>query len=251
MLRRPLIYLVPVLLFLGSCKVFFPNTMFKAGKHYAYARPDSTQYEHEYLLRAGDQMEVRVYSNNGYELVDVLQSVVARANPITYTISPNGKVPLPLIDSVEVAGSTIRAIKANLSKLYSYYFVHPFIIINVLNRRASVYLGSDQAVMVPLTSEDMSVVEVLATAGGVKGGLRADRIKLIRGDLKAPKVYLLDLSTIDGLVQAGKLNVEPNDILYVEPSENVVAYLGKISQALGAVASIIGFYTLVASFTKK
>ena len=59
------------------------------------------------------------------------------------------------------------------------------------------------------------MVDLLGTTGQSRVG-RADNIRLIRGDLKNPQVQIIDLTTIDGMRRAN-LQVEPNDIVYVEP----------------------------------
>ena len=53
-------------------------------------------------------------------------------------------------------------------------------------------------------------------AGGLADKGRAARIKLIRGDLADPEVYLIDLATIEGISQADII-LQANDIIYVEP----------------------------------
>jgi polysaccharide export outer membrane protein len=49
-----------------------------------------------------------------------------------------------------------------------------------------------------------------------RNGGKANNIRIIRGNLKNPRVQQIDLSTLDGMRRAN-LQVEPNDIIYVEP----------------------------------
>jgi polysaccharide export outer membrane protein len=66
--------------------------------------------------------------------------------------------------------------------------------------------------VIPLTNQNVTVVEVLAMARGLSNDAKADNIKLIRGE----HVYQLDFSTIEGYQKSNML-VEPGDIIYVEP----------------------------------
>ena len=62
-------------------------------------------------------------------------------------------------------------------------------------------------------------MEALANAGGIVEDGKAYKVKLIRENpnpVKMPYVYLLDLSTIEGIMQ-GKSKVQAGDIIYVEP----------------------------------
>jgi polysaccharide export outer membrane protein len=65
-------------------------------------------------------------------------------------------------------------------------------------------------------------LELIAIAGGIPINGKAHRIKLIRGDLKNPQVYLIDLSTIEGMKKA-ELTMQGNDIVYVEPRNDYVS----------------------------
>jgi polysaccharide export outer membrane protein len=61
------------------------------------------------------------------------------------------------------------------------------------------------------------VIEVLALSGGIVEDGKAYKVKLIRNqDNEKPKVYLMDLSKIEGLA-AGNSVVLAHDIIYVEP----------------------------------
>ena len=69
--------------------------------------------------------------------------------------------------------------------------------------------------MITLENTNTTLLEALALAGGIEDG-KARKIKLIRGDFKNPKVYLIDLSTIEGMTN-GDIIIQANDIIYVEP----------------------------------
>jgi polysaccharide export outer membrane protein len=56
---------------------------------------------------------------------------------------------------------------------------------------------------------------------GIPGSGKAHRIKLIRGEKANPEVYLIDLSTIDGM-KKGDIVLQGNDIIYVEPVNDYI-----------------------------
>jgi polysaccharide export outer membrane protein len=120
-----------------------------------------------------------------------------------------------------------------------------------LNRRVLVFPGTGgTGRTVQLTNENMSLIEALALAGGLTQTGKAYKIKLIRGDLRNPKVMLIDLSTIDGMRQSNML-LQANDIIYVEPvprySQEILSQLAPI---IGIITSLALVYQIVDSFNK-
>jgi len=185
-----------------------------------------------------------ILSNNGYQLVDVIGTTLA-AVPVRYVIGSDGFASLPLLDSVHIAGYSLVNLENELKQRYSYYFLNPFIQIRVSNKRAIVYTGRSTGRIIPLTSDRMQLAEVLAAAGGITGN-KAYRIKVIRGDIKNPKVFLFDYSTLEGL-KKGDFLVTNQDIVYVEPSLTLADVNAKIVPILSTITTLILLYS---AFTK-
>jgi polysaccharide export outer membrane protein len=82
----------------------------------------------------------------------------------------------------------------------------------------------------------------LALAGGIQDG-KAYKIKLIRGDLKNPTIYQIDLSTVDGLKQAD-LVLQANDIIYVEPAKVLTQFMKEFSPYLSLANTILLIFQL-------
>jgi polysaccharide export outer membrane protein len=79
-----------------------------------------------------------------------------------------------------------------------------------------VVLGAGGGAVIPLQNENTNLIEVLALYGGLEAGAKADKIRLLRGDLNNPFVYKIDLSTVAGM-QSSIIQIEPGDIIYIEP----------------------------------
>lgn len=221
--------------------------MFKTDKFYQFTPSDTTISSKEYVLKANDVMEIQILSNNGYQLVDVLGQG-GYYNPVTYTIHNEGFAILPMLDSLYLAGYSITGAENLLSERYSYYFVNPYIKIKVINRRCVVFSGRGSGRIINLDNESMSLIEVLGLAGGINGS-KAYRIKLIRGDTRNPQVYLIDLSTIEGLKKAN-LQIASNDIIYVEPSLNFNDINAQLLPIVSLVTTSILIYTTIVSLKK-
>jgi polysaccharide export outer membrane protein len=230
----PIVLTVFASVFLSGCKVFNASIMLQAPEDYAYDKlPDSTS--REFAIRPDDELSFLLFSNDGFRIVDITQSgggnFMAGTNQlITYRVEHDGTVKIPLLGRIKVSDLTVRQAELMLEEKYSAFFIKPFIVLNVINRRVMVFPGSEgSAAMVTLTDNNTNLLQVLAMAGGIADRGKAHRIKVIRGDLKNPKIFLFDLSSIEGMKKADFI-VQTNDIIYVEPlpryARGVVAEIG-------------------------
>jgi len=217
--------------------------MFKTGKNYPYTQPDSVskRVQSEYKLAVYDELVLFIYTNNGYKLVDITGGAAAApTNSVKYIIEKDGFAKLPQVGRVSLTGYTVKEAEKLLEEKYSTYFNNPFIVINIVNRRVYIFTGEGGGgTIVPMNTDNMTLIEALALAGGIKETGKAYKIKLIRGDLKNSKVYLIDLSTIEGMQEAD-LQLQSNDIIYIEPTRNLAnTVLVQISPVLGLLSTIL------------
>jgi protein involved in polysaccharide export with SLBB domain len=146
-----------------------------------------------------------------------------------FLVQANGTVVLPLVGRIRVSGLSLLQADSLLAIRFNEFYKESFVTTHVTNNRVIV-LGSVGGQVISLTNDNMNLLEVLALAGGIDGaggggsgtgnlyrnGGRADNIRIIRGDLKNPRVQQIDLSTLDGMRRAN-LQIEPNDVIYIEP----------------------------------
>jgi len=235
--------------FLASCKPLNPSIMFRTPKDYKYDTQvkDTTK---EYRIAANDAISFRLFTNNGLKLVDVTENnaqMFQQLNQgITYVVEFDGQVNLPIIGRVDVNGMTVRDAEFFLEEKYDEVFIDPFLLLGVTNRRVTIFPGSGgDGVVITLQNNNIKLLEALALAGGLADQGRAARIKLIRGDLANPEVYLIDLSTIQGINQADII-LQANDIIYVEPiGVTTRQVLGEISPVLSLLTGVLTLYFVI------
>ena len=116
----------------------------------------------------------------------------------------------------------------------------------ITNKRVTVFPGgSGKAQILPLVNNNMKLLEALGAVGGLTELAKARRIKLIRGDLKDPKVYLFDLSTIEGIKQTDFV-LQANDIIYIEPRTEIVQkVIRDIAPIVSLLASTITLFFVI------
>lgn len=215
--------------------------MMKTPKDYKFL-PPPTEKSPEYVLAVSDLFQLRLYTNDGTQLIDLTaidngQGTRQVVDQVQYLIDFDGHSKLPILGKVELRGKTLRDAEKHLEELYSKYYIKPFVNIRVLNRRITVFSGGGgSGRVVTLQNENVTLVEALALAGGLTDVSKAKRIKLVRGDLSNPEVYLFDFSTLEG-IKAADFVMQANDIVYVEFRGNIVR------EAIRDIAPIVSLIT--------
>jgi len=209
-----------------------------------------------YTIQEDDYLELNVYTNGGEVIIDPNREILSEfggrggqnsqnqqeLNP-QFLVRADGMVKLPVIGDIELAGLTLNQADSLLAIEYSAYYEGVFVLTRYVNKRVIV-LGSTGGKVIPLENENISLIEVLALAG-LGNQSRADKIRLIRGDLDDPLVRIIDLSTIDGMKNAS-LNIQPNDIIYVEPVQRVTNdAIRDITPVLSLITSVLTLFVLV------
>ncbi len=229
------------ILLLSSCGISNQSILFRVSDHQHILQDSVQRVTENYLIQPYDQLEIRVYTNRGEQLIDPIeplpQSTQRVAETPAYTVQEDGRLHLPMVGWVEVQGMSLPQLEELLTSKYATYYKSPFISTSFQNKRAIV-LGASREKVIPLRNQGMNLIEVLALAGAFEEPGRTQDIRLIRGDLQDPEVKVIDLSTIEGLKKAN-LQVEPNDIIYVQPVNRPLAGWREFAPIVGAITSIL------------
>jgi polysaccharide export outer membrane protein len=238
--RLKIIVILVVLTSLSACN-YNSSIMMKTGKDYPYDSSPSDESS-EYIISPSDIIEFRLYTNDGSMLVDftaikqTMSGSAALSTGFNYLVEFNGEVKLPVIGRLELKGKTIKEVEELLEEKYAQFYIKPFVQVKILNKRVTVFPGgSSRAQIIPLTNNNMNLLEALGAVGGLTDLAKAKRIKLIRGNLKDPKVYLFDFSTLEGIKQADFV-LQANDIVYIEPRTE---YMQKVIRDVAPIVSLI------------
>lgn len=219
----------------------------------------------QYVIQPGDALTLKVYSRDGFKLIDVLNNVRSGtelgismtttnsnsnvSEDTRYLVDNEGFANVPVLGNFYIKGYTEAELQRVLSEKYSNLFVDPYVIARVVNRRVFIFKGG-LASVVELNETPTNLIEVIAKSGGLNDGTKAYNIKVIRGDYKNPQVSLIDLSTLEGLRKAD-LAMQPNDIVYIEKRQRVVSdVLKELAPYISILTSITTIIALSVSFGK-
>jgi polysaccharide export outer membrane protein len=244
----------------AGCRSYNQNIMFRTASqrlppNLALA---AAAAQKNYVIQPNDLLEIRLFSNKGEEIINdhINQNPLGAAgtagassygqagNGIRYLVEVSGVVRLPLLGNVKLEGFTLHQADSLLEKAYNNFYAEPFVETKFVNKRVIV-LGATGGHVIPLQHENMNLIEVIALAGGANNAAKVGNIRLIRGDLQKPEVYLIDLSTIEGMTQS-TLQVQSNDIIYIEPvSKPLRESIADISPVLGLFTSLISIASII------
>ncbi len=225
--------------------------MFKTGKLYQYTKaPDSTKIV-EYILSPNDIIEFKIYSNDGFKLIDLtnISAGSGLSTPLQFLIESDGNAKLPVLGRRKLSGLTIREAELLLEESFSAFFVKPFVMLNVTNKKVIVFVGNSARIL-PLSGNNTTVLEAIALTGGIPENGIAAQVKLIRKNKLKNEVYLLNLSTING-VNSGNMVLQANDLIYIEPKIKVArTILAEITPVISLITSAFIIFSYSKLLTK-
>ena len=134
----------------------------------------------EYKIDLNDQLTFQLYTNNGFQLIDMFSET--GGGGIQYSkindcggdgggsfilIRQDSLVEFPIIGDINVVGKTIKQAEVYLENIFSEFYVDPFIVLGVSTKRIFLFNGSSggEAGVVNLNFNNMTLFEVLASAG--------------------------------------------------------------------------------------
>ncbi|WP_462247743.1 polysaccharide biosynthesis/export family protein [Ekhidna sp.] len=245
--RLVLLLLIAVL---SSCKAYKQDIMFKLDENFTEEdlAKATAEIDGNYLLKSNDALLLDVFTNNGERLIDPNLELVTNPGQqqqlfkdnFQYIIQSNGIVTFPMIGDMNLTGMTLFEAERAIAEKFNEVYKGSFVKLRITNRRVFV-LGAPGGRVIPLSNENTSLIEVLASSEGLELGAKAQNIKLIRGET----VYRVDLSTISGMRETN-MSVQPGDVIYVEPWRRPwLETLRDVSPALSIVSSVLTLIVVV------
>jgi len=216
---KQLLFFVVGALLLASCNIN-KQFMFRTPEDFTFDIPAIDSTSSDYRIRGNELISFDLYTADGAKVLESTTSDetnrMVRGADIQYMVDPYGNVELPVVGMENILGLTVKEAQDLLEEKYDAHFNHPFAVLRILNRRAIMFTapaGTGQ--VIELVNPGTNIIEALAIAGGIGQNADASEIMVIRKMGAERKVYMIDLSTIDGIRYAN-MAVESNDIIYVK-----------------------------------
>jgi len=240
-------------LILGSCNIN-SNVMFKEAKgDTVYHDSIPLKPLEDYLISVDDKIQFQLYTNEGEVLLATNASVndkaLNNANSVNYVVRRDGTVNIPKIGAIKIEGLSVTQCEKLFTELYSAEYLNPFIQVQIINQRVVVFPGNgSDAKVIILENNNTTLMEALAKAGGITERGKAKKVKLMRRSGDKRNIYVMDLSTIEGL-QYVDMVVQANDYIYIEPnpqlSREILKEVAPIITIISSAAIILTVVNLL------
>jgi polysaccharide export outer membrane protein len=140
-----------------------------------------------------------------------------------YLVDKDGYVHLPYIGDVLVKDLTTQQVKELVTQKISVYFKDPVVNVRFANYKITVLGEVRNPTTFLIPNENPTIFDALGLAGDITVSGRRDNVMLIRNDVGGKKEIVrinLDSTTA---ISSPYFYLKPNDVLYVEPTEDRIA----------------------------
>ncbi len=147
-MKNPIALLLAGLMFWSSCTIN-SHVMLKTPKDYVFDTPPDKPID-EYIISVNDILQFRLFANDGFQLIDIAagqggvatQQALAARNNINYVVQADSLARLPILGNINIVGKTIVEAEAFLQAEYAKFYVEPFVILTITNKRVIVFPGT-------------------------------------------------------------------------------------------------------------
>jgi polysaccharide export outer membrane protein len=134
----------------------------------------------------------------------------------SFLVDNNGNVTLPLIGDMNFRGLTIKEARARLKEKMKAYLLDPFVDIKFLTFRVTILGEVSRPGEYVVSNEKANIINVIAMAGDLTDNGDRRKVMVLRGDLKNPYTYNVNLTDSKSFQTPG-FKLKPNDVIYIEP----------------------------------
>jgi polysaccharide biosynthesis/export protein len=163
-----------------------------------------------------------------------------------YLVNKDGNVEIPMLGLIKAEGSTKKQLKDNITKqlIERKLLVEPIVTVRHLNFEVTVVGEVGHPTVITVPSEKISLLKALGLAGDITIYGKKDNVLLIRESNGKRKVKRINLNTKEFLLSP-YYYLQPNDVVYVEPTKGKVASVSRNLQILPTVLSALSFMLVI------
>lgn len=158
-----------------------------------------------------------------------------------YLVDENGYIEFFKLGRLKVQGETRKQLKEELQSALAPYLREPQVAIGFLNRHVTI-MGAAGAQVLPMTADHLTLLDAIATSGGIGDKGRPDNILIIRESDTAKIFKRVDL-TDHSIFSSPYFFLQPNDIVYVEPAKKEKE--ANVTRIISYVTAGISFALLI------
>ncbi len=259
------------ILFFLSAAIFFGSSSCTSYKNIAYFEdlPDTAKPQiaktfpfKSPVIQTGDLLTITIQTidndvtnllnsnssnvNGGNSSTPVMgsSSGVSQQVPNGYLVDSGGNVELPFAGIIHLAGMTTSQAKDAVHLQVSKYFNNPVINVRFANFRITVLGEVEHPSTFIIPNEKVNIFDALGMAGDLTIFGKRGNLVLLRDTLDAKKMIRLNLNSKD-IVSSPWFYLQPNDVIYVEPSKFKVESVDAVRNRNITIISSVLSVTLI------
>lgn len=168
---------------------------------------------------------------------------------LTYTVSPEGTIDMPVIGKLKVEGMTTRQLAEDLTRKIAENVEGPHVRVQLVNFKVKVIGEVGKPGAYTIDKERVSVIDALAEAGDLTVFARRDNIVVMREENGKMTYHHLDL-TDSKCIESPYFYLQQNDVVYAEPGSarsGQAEYNQNNAYKVSVVSAIVSGCSVVAS----
>ena len=245
-LRNIIKLLVAVLVLTStSCITNKDNTYFQDSEK--LPQYEKVAYEY-YKIIPNDQLVIRLLTLNE-EAAAIFNfssgGSTTTSTEFTYRVYDDGTIDIPFVNSIPVAGLTIREASKVIEERLKDFVPDAMVKVALANDMFYI-VGEGGKGAFNLYKEKLNIFQALALAGGPATNADKKRVRIVRPNPEGPRpiVKEFDLRTVS-IIDSEYYYVYPNDVIYLSSIKGNFWKIEDYSSALGTITTSIGFLVSV------
>lgn len=209
----------------------------------------------EPAIQQNDILQITVTSLNPQEalLYNVPNAANSGATAATgaapgsgFLVDAAGNIQYPVFGSIRAAGLTTKVLADTIRTRFEQrqLLVDPVVNVRFLNFRVTMLGEVSKPAVITVTSEKISIMEALGMAGDITVYGKRENVMLIRDKDGTRTVKRLNLNDAN-ILSSPYYYLQPNDIVYVEPTKSKVAQADRSRQVLPVILSSISLLVII------
>ncbi|SFV53917.1 Polysaccharide export outer membrane protein [hydrothermal vent metagenome] len=175
-------------------------------------------------ITANDILEIDIINMNKRSNIMMSERGLVTTSNNKYVVYEDGTILLPLLNSVYVAGLTIKELNNMLTSKYKEFLKSPYVRTSVKNHKIYVLGEVSKQGVVALEGESISVIEAIARSGGLTNYALRSHVRVINEENGKYIMHTLNFNNFSTL-NSHSLMLKNNSIVYVEPKYTKAIYV--------------------------
>jgi polysaccharide export outer membrane protein len=233
---RDLFFYAIIITLLSSCAARKERSLFNAKTDIitdtiskVYVVNDHGMSDVYYKIKINDFIAIKNVQNKEFGATNTTQTGTGATlsntqNGVQYAnsfqVEPDGKVNLPAIGKVEIAGLTRKEAALKVQTIYAENLLKdPIIELSLVNLKVTLLGEFNKQGNFFLEKDNVNLIDIIGEAGGISKNADPKTLKIIRGDRANPEIIYVNLGDINSLASK-KLILQNNDIIYIQGTKN-------------------------------